>query len=111
MLFALPHFWSGGFSLRHFVCLSSGGLMLSAVYIKHGLLPAIGVHFAWNVLCWYLTLAMHYHGLGGYPAFVEDLWTTTLILLIASGAMVMASRRRRRIEERQDASANAADPA
>lgn len=42
-----------------FVRLSSGGLLLSAVYLKHGLPAAIGVHFTWNVLCWYLPLAMH----------------------------------------------------
>ena len=98
--FALMHFWNPWFTYKHVFCITSAGLMLSAMYLEHGLLAAIGVHFAWNVLSWFLIVTLHWQHLGGTPA-LEGAWTTTIILLIATVVIVMVSRRGRLAQQRQ----------
>lgn len=105
--FALIHFWNGWFSWKHLFCISSAGLMLSAVYLECGLLAAIGVHFTWNVLSAYLIVTLHWQYLGGMRE-LEGAWTTTFIMLIATVAIVIVSRRRKlaqqqgRLEDHED---------
>ncbi len=100
--FALMHFWHVGFSLRYLACISSAGLLLSAVYIEYGLLAAIGVHYAWNVLSCFLIDVLKWP-VGGRWA-LEGEWTTTFIMLIATCAIVMVSRRRKLAQQVQCAS-------
>ena len=92
VLFALMHLGNPWFTYEHLVCISAAGLMLSTVYIEYGLLAAIGVHFAWNVLSWYLIVSLQWKEVGGLAALEGD-WTTTLIMLIATLAVVVVSRR------------------
>jgi len=99
--FALMHFCYGGFSCRRLICISSAGLMLSAVYLEHGLLAAIGVHFAWNVLSWHLIDILGWGKFGGTPSALESACTTTFIMLIATLAITMVSRRRKLAQQRQ----------
>jgi hypothetical protein len=66
--------------------------MLSAVYLEHGLLAAIGVHYAWNVLTRIMVEMLSWQG--GTHA-LEGAWTTTLILLVATAAIITVSRRRK----------------
>ncbi len=100
--FALMHFCTGWFSWRYFFCITSAGLMLSAVYLEYGLLAAIGVHYAWNVLSCFLIDVLHWPVVGRWA--LEGEWTTTLINLIAAGAVVMVSRRRKLTQQRLCAS-------
>lgn len=107
--FALIHFWFARFRWPFFLGLSSAGFMLSAVYIKHGLLAAIGVHFAWNVLS-RLLIEMLDWKVGTIA--LESAWSTTAILSCATLGIVGISRgwtRRRSPRSRKEDSAERTD--
>ncbi len=93
--FGLIHLLNPGLTYKHVVCISSAGLMLSAVFLEHGLLAAIGVHLMWNVLSWYLIVALNWRG---GTSVLEGAWTTTFIMLVATLAIIMVSRRRKRAQ-------------
>ena len=92
--FALLHFCNGWFSWKYLVCITSAGLMLSAVYFEYGLLAAIGVHYAWNALsCLWIDM-LNWPVVGRWA--LEGEWTTMFVMLIATLAIVMVSLRKSR---------------
>lgn len=95
ILFGLGHIFNPQFTFTDFLCASSAGFLFSVMYFEYGLLASIGVHLTWNILSRYLTFAMHWNGLGGMPANIESVWTTTFINLIATFAIIVISRRRK----------------
>ncbi len=98
--FALIHFLTRRFNCDFLVCVSSAGLRLSTVYLEHGLLAAIGVHYAWNVLQRLFLEILRWPELGGTSSALESEWTTTLVMLIATIAIVTRSRRRKAAGQR-----------
>lgn len=66
------------------------GLMLSLVYLRWGLLAAIGIHWAWNSLSW---MWVKGYGLGndGMSAF-EGSWVTIIVLGLACAFLLRINR-------------------
>jgi len=80
-------FWGIPVNLMHVLGTAMSGLLLSAVYLRWGLLSAIGLHWVWNSLC-AVWIPLFCPGTGGVVQF-EGSPTTTLILAMASAAVLL----------------------
>jgi len=93
--FGLAHLagriWGIPVDLLHVIGTAMAGLLLSLVYLRWGLLSAIGLHWTWNSLClvWVRSFCL---GQNGAIVF-EGSITTTSVLVMISLALLFCCKR------------------
>jgi len=86
LLHLLGRLWGTPVDLMHVLGTAMAGLLLSAVYLRWGLLPAIGVHWAWNSLC---AFWVPLFGLGETGAVNFEGAPTTVFSLTGASVLVL----------------------
>ena len=71
----------------HVIGCTLAGLLLSLVYMKFGLLAAVGCHWIWNSLCGSWVKVFSLPKKGGVQIF-EGAWTTCIVLIVVSSLLI-----------------------
>ena len=84
-------FFGNPVTLQQVVGVSIAGGLLSLLYLRFGLISAIGCHWMWNSLCTQWVKVLGIPKQGGVQ-YIEGAWTTSIILGILYLLLLFFSR-------------------